>query len=95
MSDTAAIDSLQGSLEFVGTGGRTHLEADSREGTRETVEYPLDSLRVQNDSVVFGFAPVGYVLRGACVTSDSISGVFAVPNPSFGLNRGGWTMRRK
>ena len=42
------------------------------EGAGEPLDFPIDSLRIAADSIVFSFAPAIIEVRAACVTADSL-----------------------
>jgi len=86
---------LTGTVSLEGSGGRTHLVAESGEGMREPIDYPIEGLRAQEDSINFSFAPIGFRLQGRCISSDRLEGRFAVPHPPYDSIVGDWQARRK
>ena len=80
-SDTADF-SLEGSIT-TGKYGRVNLTGISKEGTKEPINYPLDSFKTKGDSLHFQFAPLGIKIEGRCMSSDSIEAIFAFPQPPF------------
>jgi hypothetical protein len=68
--------------------------ATSPEGTREPLDYTVDSLSITADSVRFRFAPLGILVEGRCVTTDRIEGRFVEPQPPFQPITGSGEIRR-
>jgi hypothetical protein len=85
---------VTGSVDLAGEGGQTHLVAETAEGMKEPLDYPIQDFRVRNDSVSLSFAPIGFSLHGRCVAADSMGGRFSVPNPPFDSIIGDWVARR-
>ena len=85
---------VAGSVDLAAEGGQTHLVAETAEGTREPLDYPIHAFHVRGDSVFFSFAPIGFSLQGRCLTPDSVAGRFSVPNPPFDSIVGDWAARR-
>ena len=85
---------VTGSVVLKGGASRTQLIGETAEGTREPLDYPIQGLRVDGDSVFFSFAPIGFSLRGRCLTTARLEGRFSVPNPPFDSIVGDWVARR-
>jgi hypothetical protein len=75
--------------------GTVSLVAVSGEGMREPIQTPVDSLKLEGDSVSFGFAPIQFRLRGKCEGKDLAEGQFSVPQPPFEPITGRWALQRK
>ena len=65
------------------------------EGTKEPLDYPVDSLVVWGDSLRFSFAPLGITVVGHCLQDGTITGRFVVPQPPYGPIVGTGTLRRQ
>jgi hypothetical protein len=85
---------VDGHAHFLAGDGRVQAVAETREGTREPISVPIDDLRVTEDSVHLGFAPIGFRLSGRCISSGAIEGEFSVPQPPFDDIRGTWRLTR-
>lgn len=73
---------LEGSLTVTTSGAQVNLTGISGEGTREPMEYRVDSLITHQDSIHLTFAPLGVTIRARCVTPDSAAAEYAFPWPS-------------
>ena len=75
---------------------RVIATATSPEGTREPLDYALDSLKVHADSIRFRFAPASLLVEGKCIDSTYIQSRYVVDlRPSFALIEGVGEFRRK
>jgi hypothetical protein len=96
MADPESVQVLTGSVQFTDSSGQTNLVARSREGTGEIIDYPVEILRLQPDSMAFAFAPIRYELRGQCYSPDSLGGDYAVKLfQDTASVRGTWMMTRR
>lgn len=86
---------VDGRVRFTGENGVTEFTATTAEGTRELLEFPIQSVISTSDSVFFSFAPIGYRLRGRCVSPANFEGTFTVPQPPFEDISGRWTLSRE
>lgn len=87
-------ETVTGTIDWAGNGGKTHLVVESSEGTKEPIDDPIQNLRITGDSIRFTFAPIGFSLVGTCVVDDSMKGRFSVPQPPFEPSRGNWEMSK-
>ena len=84
----ATIERVGGQLRLTGT-------TTTGEGTREPLDYPVDSLRFFNDSLSFVFAPLGIGVTGRCLENGTIVGRFEHPQTApFGPIIGEGTIQR-
>jgi hypothetical protein len=76
--------------------GRTRIRGvlTTREGAREPLDYAVDSVQMQSDSVHFMFSPSQIRLAGNCVSMDSVRAKFEMPQPPFGPITGSGTITR-
>lgn len=63
---------LRGAVNLEGPAMWTHLLATRRDGAVEPVEFRVDSLRLEKDSVFFKFAPLTISVAGRCVSDEHI-----------------------
>jgi hypothetical protein len=81
------LSKVAGRLRITGT-------LTTREGAGEPLDYPIDGLRTQHDSVHFMISPSQIRLAGSCVSMDSVRTRFEMPQPPFGPIRGSGTITR-
>jgi len=86
--------SIEGVLRFDGTAGEVELVATTPEGTRERIDVPIARSEIRGDSLFLAFAPIGFELRGRCLSPVRFEGSFSVPQPPFEPIRGVWDLRR-
>ena len=86
---------VNGAVRLTSGIGTVSLVAVPGEGTREPIQTPVDSLKLEGDSVSFGFAPIQFRLRGKCEGKDLAEGQFSVPQPPYEPITGRWILRRK
>lgn len=88
MRDSTAEYEVHGTIEIGSAGGTTRLAATSRDGMTEPLNYPINDVRIQGDTIAFGFAPIGYRVVAQCVDSLTAVGSFVRPQPPFDSLRG-------
>ena len=87
---------LEGEVRVVDGVRRLVGTATSPEDTREPLDYPLDSLKVQGDSIRFRFAPASILVEGRCIDSTLIHSRYVEDlRPSFALIEGVGEFRPK
>jgi hypothetical protein len=95
MEDSDSVEVLAGKVIFGDSTAWVALIATSREGTREPLDYPIQSVGATGMRLRFQFAPIGYVLDGDCFSRDSIRGEYSVQlTPNADSIRGVWSMTR-
>jgi len=85
---------VAGHLYFTSRGGATDLVATTADGAHEPIKFPVENLDREADSLQFSFAPIGYQLRGQCLSQTAMEGKFRVPQPPFEEITGRWTLTR-
>jgi len=85
---------VAGRLRFGGEAARAEVVATTSEGTREPIDAPVTRMETRGDSVFLAFAPVGFDLRGRCLSPSRLEGTFSVPQPPFEPIRGAWELHR-
>lgn len=88
MRDSIAEYEVHGTIEIGRAGGTTQLAATSRDGMTEPLTYPINDVRIEGDTLSFGFAPIGYRVVVQCVDSLTAVGTFVRPQPPFDSLRG-------
>lgn len=83
---------VNGTVHFGKDNEVVELLAVTSEGTGELIESQIQEVRIIRDSISFTFAPIGFVLKGRCLSPDHLEGAFSVPQPPFSDIRGRWSL---
>jgi len=93
MKSASAGLTLDATIEPSGQGLRVTGTSTTREGTREPLDYPVDTLTVFGDSLRFVFAPAHITIIGRCLEDGSVRGHFSLPQPPYGPIEGDGVIR--